>query len=188
MPDERRCAELLEQADGCALCGTPPVDDPYRSGLSVADDRELWTWFLRWRPQLFAELALAVRKLQHYEGVTYRAWRLKLPPDLRAAVVAQVADSQLHVEPLIPFVRLRAIEHALSRAELAFAVNDLLIAVCGGCSNGRWCLEADRERYVREYVRAFYDGDEHRARADARRFRTVDAIASRAAAVRLGAA
>jgi hypothetical protein len=186
-PSERRRAEVLEDAERCALCGTPPTEHPYRSDAAVRTDAEIWSWLQRWRPALYARLLEALAIVRRSERVTFGNWRLKIPSVLRELVVGELSGSALQIDHLVPLVRLHAFLAELSPNELEFAVNRLVVAVCRGCNEGRWRQQKSREEYLREYVLALHHGEERLARAHAAEWRTMDAIATRAAHVRIEA-
>ena len=185
LPSERRRAEVLEDAERCALCATPPAEHPYRPDLDVRADRDVWTWLQRWRPALYADLREAVAIAGRRERVTFANWRLKIPAALREAVVRALDDSALQADHLIPVVRLEQLVGVLAQRELEFATNGLLVALCRRCNAGRWRARKSRDDYLREYVVALYGGDERLARADAARWRMMETVAQHAARVRL---
>ncbi len=176
-PTVRRRTEVLEDADRCALCGTPPAEHPLHPDDAVRTDRDVWTWLQRWRPDVFGELAaaLTVARVGASEG---GSWRRAIPATVRERVVDALRDSALTSDQIVPPIRLAAIANALSKRELEFAVNGLLIAACVRCAAARWSEQHDARGYVRAYVDALYDGDEKRARAEASRWRTMEAIAA----------
>jgi hypothetical protein len=184
-PGERRRAEVLEDAERCALCGTPPVEHPYRPDLDLRDDRELLAWLQRWRAPVFAQLCEAVTVAGGRDRFTFGDWRSRIPGWLREAVVGAIADSELRTDHLVPAVRLAELAGVLTGRELDFAVHRLLLPICRGCNAGRWRRRQSRDDYLREYVQAFYGGDERLARADAARWRTTEIVASHAAQLRL---
>jgi hypothetical protein len=183
-PGDRRRAEVLEDAERCALCGTPPAEHPYRPDLAVRSDRDVLGWLQRWRPRLYVSLveALAVAA---GGGATARNWRLRIPADVREAIARELADSALQADHVVPLARLAPLAGALTKRELDFAVQRLLVAICRTCNRGRWRLAKTHDDYVRDYVRAVHGGDERVARADAASWKTMDALAARAAQVRL---
>jgi hypothetical protein len=180
---ERRRSEVLEDAERCALCGTPPVEHPYRPDLDVRGDRETWTWLGRWRPALYAQLLEAVAIAGRREPVTFGTWRSAIPSRLREAVVAELASSALQADHLVPAALLAQLVDALTPRELDFAVNRLLVPLCRRCDNGRWRRRQSCEDYLREYVVALHGGDERIARADAAQWRMMESIAYHAARV-----
>jgi hypothetical protein len=184
-PGERRRAEVLEDAERCALCGTPPAEHPYRPDLALRSDRDLLAWLQRWRPQLYTRLLEALAIVSRGERVTAGTWRLRIPANLREAITRELSDSALQADHLVPAARLERLVDVLTKRELDFAVNCLLVAICRACDDGRWRAAKTRDDYLREYVRALHDGDERLARADAAGWKTMDVIASRAARVQL---
>lgn len=184
-PGERRRAEVLEDAERCALCGTPPAEHPYRPDLALRSDRDLLAWLQRWRPQLYTRLLEALAIASRAERVTLGNWRLKIPVNLREVIARELADSALQADHLVAPVRLERLVDVLTKRELDFAVNRLLVAICRACDDGRWRVAKTRDDYLREYVRAVHGGDERLARADAAGWKTMEVIASRAAAVQL---
>lgn len=184
-PNERRCAEVVEDAERCALCGTPPAEHPHRPDLALRGDRELWAWFQRWRPQLFAELCEAVAIVRRSRAVTLAGWRLALPAALRERAVEALDGSALQADHVVPFARLARAMDALSERELDFAQHVLLVAICRHCNEGRWQRVLGREEYMRDYVLAVHDGDRQAARADAARWKLMESVASHVARVRL---
>jgi hypothetical protein len=176
-PGDRRRADVLEDAERCALCGTPPAEHAHT-------DRDVLAWLQRWRPPLYVNLleALAVGAAA---GVTSQSWRLRIPAGLREAIARELADSALQADHVIPLARLEPFAGALTKRELDFAVQRLLVAVCRACNEGRWRRAMTHDGYVRDYVRAVHGGDERLARADAAGWKTMDALAARAAQVRL---
>jgi hypothetical protein len=184
-PAGRRRSEVLEDAERCALCGTPPAEHPFRPELDLQGDRELWTWLQRWRPAVYAQLREVVAIAGQRERVTFANWRSAITPRLREILVREMSDSALETDHVVPVERLAHLAGALPPGELAFAVNRLLIAVCRTCADARRLVPKTREDYVRDYVVALYGGDERLARADAAAWRTMESIASQAARVRL---
>jgi hypothetical protein len=184
-PNERRCAEIVEDAERCALCGTPPAEHPFRPDLDLRSDRDVWAWFQRWRPQVYAELREAVTIVQQREQVTFAGWRLKIPVALRERVVEALEESALQADHVVPFARLAPVLDALTARELDFAVHQLLVAICRRCNDGRWRTALVREDYLREYVRAVHGGDERMARADTERWQLMESVALAAARARL---
>ena len=182
-PNERRCAEIVEDAERCALCGTPPAEHPHRPDLDLRTDRDLWAWFQRWRPQLYAELREAVAIVRQGEQNT-GDWRLKIPATLRERVVEALDESALQADHVVPLARLAPALDALTERELDFAVHQL-VAICRRCNDGRWRIARSREDYLREYVAAVYDGDERLARADAAHWELMENVAAATARVRL---
>ena len=183
-PNERRCAEIVEDAERCALCGTPPAEHPFRPDLDVRSDRDVLAWFQRWRPQLYAELREAVaivgRGAQELPG-----WRLQIPGALRERVVEALEESALQADHVVPLARLALALDVLTERELDFAVHQLLVAMCRRCNDGRWRIALSREDYLRAYVRALHDGDERMARTDGARWQLMESVALAAARVRL---
>jgi hypothetical protein len=184
-PNERRCAEIVEDAERCALCGTPPAEHPYRPDLDLHSDRDVWAWFQRWRPPVYAELREAVAIVQQREQLTLGGWRLKIPAALRERVVEALEESALQADHVVPLARLAPVLDALTDGEVDFAVHQLLVAICRRCNHGRWRMSLGREDYLREYVLAVHGGDERMARADAARWQLMESVAFAAARVRL---
>ena len=184
-PTERRRAEVLEDAERCALCGTPPAEHPFRPDLDVRSDRGVWTWLQRWRPVLYARLSEAVAIAGQRERVTFANWRSSIAPQLREIVVRELCDSELETDHLVPLERLAPLAGVLAPRELGFAANRLLVPMCRMCSDARRLVRKSREDYLRDYVVAVHGGDERLARADVGAWRMMDSIASRAARVRL---
>jgi hypothetical protein len=172
---------VLEDAERCALCRTPPVEHPYRPDLGVRSDRELWTWIARYRPGLFAQLCEAIAVAGGSKPVTFGDWRSRIPAHVREAVVGGLDDAELRADLLVPAARLAGLIGALTARELDFAVKRLLLPVCRACNAGRWRRPESRDGYLRGYVHAFFDGDEGRARADATAWRMMETVATRAA-------
>jgi hypothetical protein len=185
--DVRRRAEVLEDAERCAMCGTPPAEHPYRPDLAVRGDRDVWTWLQRWRPALYAELVEAIAILKQREPVTFGTWRLKISAQLRERIVRELDDSALETDQLVPPAVLARFVSALAPRELDFAVNALLLAICRRCNSGRWRARKSRDDYLREYVFALHGGNERLARADDARWRMMESLAQHAARVRLSA-
>lgn len=183
-PRDRRRAEVLEDAERCALCATPPAEHPYRPDLDVRGDRDVWTWLQRWRPAVYAQLLEAVSIADQRERITFGNWRSAIPSRLRETIVRALADSALETDHLVPAERLAQLVDVLARRELDFAVNRLLLPVCRACNDGRRRRKSSND-YLREYVLAFYGGNERLARADAAAWRIMETIASAAARVRL---
>jgi len=184
---DRRRAEVLEDAERCALCGTPPAEHPYRPDAGVRTDRDVWSWLQRWRPSLYRELSEAVAILGRREQVTFANWRLKIPAQLRERVVRELDDSALETDLLVPPAVLARLTGSLTLRELDFAVKSLLLALCRRCNSGRWRAPKSREDYLREYVLALHGGDERLARADTPRWRMMESLALHASRVRLAA-
>jgi hypothetical protein len=176
-PSARRRGEVLEDAERCALCGTPPAEHPYRPDLDVRGDAAVLAWFQRWRPAVYAQILEALAIVRRREAVTLGDWRLKLPPALREIVVGELRDSALVSEHLVPMARLEQIAGALTQRELELAANGLLVAMCARCAAARRDLRARREDYLRDYVLAVHGGDERLARADAARWRMMENLA-----------
>lgn len=183
--DVRRRAEVLEDAERCAMCGTPPAEHPYRPDLAVRGDREVWTWLQRWRPALYAELVEAIAILKRREPVTFGNWRLKVSAQLRERIVRELDDSALEADQLVPPAVLARFLTALTPRELDFAVNALLLAICRRCNSGRWRARKSRDEYLREYVVALHGGNEQLACADDVRWRMMESLAQHAARVGL---
>jgi hypothetical protein len=184
-PDERRCAETVEDAERCALCGTPPAKHPFRPDLDVRSDAALWGWFGRWRPQVYGELREALAIVGRNAPVALEGWRLKIPAVLRERVVEALAGSFLEADHVVPFARLAPAADALSEREFDFAVHQLQIAICRRCNEGRWRNANSREGYLRDYVVAIHGGDERMARADGVRWRLMEAVAAQVSRARL---
>jgi hypothetical protein len=184
-PNERRCAEIVEDAERCALCGTPPAEHPYRPDLDVRSDRDVLAWFQRWRPQLYAELREAVTIVRQRERETPGGWRLQIPGALRERVVEALDESGLQADHIVPVARLAPAFDMLTDRELDFALHQLLVAICRRCNDGRWRISLGREDYLRAYVLALHGGDERVARADGARWQLMENIAFAAARVRL---
>lgn|GEM_PF-3529620 len=184
-PTDRRRAEVLEDAERCAMCGTPPAEHPFRPDLDVHGDRELWTWLQRWRPAVYAQLREAIAIAGQRERITFANWRSSIAPGLREVLVRELSDSELETDHLIPAERLAELSAVLAPRELGFAVNRLLLAMCRRCSDARRPERKSREEYLRDYVLAVHGGDERVARADASAWRMMESIASQAARVRL---
>lgn len=180
-PTARRRNEVLEDAERCALCGTPPAEHPYRPELDVRGDAAVLAWFQRWRPELYARLLEALTIARRTARVTLGGWRLRLPSPLRDEVVAALGGSALVCEPLVEPERLGAVAGALTQRELDFAANRLLIAACRRCAAARRGAPKDAGDYLRDYAVALHGGDERLARADAPRWRTMEKIAALAA-------
>jgi hypothetical protein len=180
-PGERRRAEVLEDAERCGLCGTPPAEHPFRPDVTVRSDRDVWAWLQRWRPALYAELAGAVAILARRERITLGTWRLAIPPQLRERVVRELGDSALETDHVVPPAVLARLGGALAPRELSFAVNRLLIAICRRCNSGRWRARMTAEDYLRDYVAALHGGDERLARADTAAWRIMEKLAHHAA-------
>ncbi len=179
-PSVRRRMEVLEDADRCALCGTPPAQHPLRGEDVVRTDRNVWTWLQRWRPALFADVAGAITVARAGAGAP-ASWRLALPADARERIVDALRESALTTDQVVPPARLVAIVPELAKRELDFAVGGLLIAACSACAIARASAPADARAYLRTYVDALHGGDERLARADAARWRMMEKIASAAA-------
>jgi hypothetical protein len=186
-PSARRRAEVLEDADRCALCGTPPAEHPYRPELDVRGDAAVLGWFRRRRPAVYAEILAALAIVRQRERVTFGDWRLKLPQAMRDAVVGELRDSALTSMHLVEPERLERLTGVLTQRELEFAANRLLIAACRRCAAARRGLRASREQYLHDYVVAVHGGDERLARADAARWRMMENLALHAARVILPA-
>ena len=184
-PSGRRRSEVLEDAERCALCRTPPAEHPFRPELDLQGDRELWTWLQRWRPVVYVQLREAVAIAGQRERVTFANWRSAIAPRLREILVRELSDSALETDHLVPVERLALLVDVLAPRELAFAVNRLLLAVCRTCNDARRLVRKSREDYLRDYVSALHGGDERLARADAAAWRMMESIASHAARVRL---
>ena len=184
-PTDRRRAEVLEDADRCALCRTPPAEHPFRPDLDLQGDRELWIWLQRWRSSLYAQLREAVVIAGQRERITFANWRSSITPRLREILVRELSDSALETDHLVPVERLAQLVGVLAPRELAFAVNRLLLAVCRTCNDARRLERRSREDYLRDYVHALHGGDERAARADTAAWRMMESIASHAARVRL---
>jgi hypothetical protein len=184
-PNERRCAEIVEDAERCALCGTPPAEHPFRPDLDVRSDRDVLAWFQRWRPQLYAELREAVAIVGRGAQGPPGAWRLQIPGALRERVVEALEESALQADHVVPLARLAPALDVLTERELDFAVHQLLVAMCRRCNDGRWRIALSREDYLRAYVWALHDGDERMARADGARWQLMESVALAAARVRL---
>ena len=182
-PSPRRHAEVLEDADRCALCGTPPAEHPYRPDLDVRGDRAVLAWLQRWRPAVYAEVLEALAIARRRERVTFGTWRLALPQALRDMVVGELRDSGLVSERLVAVARLEALAGVLAQRELDFAASRLLIAACRHCSAGRRGARPSRDDYLRDYVVAVHGGDEGLARADAARWRMMENIALHASCI-----
>jgi hypothetical protein len=180
-PGVRRREDVLDDADRCALCGTPPAQHPLHDEPALRSDREVWSWLQRWRPAVYAQLLEALAIVRQHERVTFGNWRLKIPPALRDQVVHELGGSTLQTDHLIPPVRLLPLLDTLTPRELDFGVNRLLLAVCRRCDDGRWAQPKSRDDYLRDYTRAFYAGDERRARAAAAPWRTMEKLAAAAA-------
>ncbi len=174
-PGERRRTETLEDADRCALCGTPPAQHPFRPDDDVRTDRDLWAWLQRFRPAVFADVAQAAA-VAHAAGGDARGWRLTLPSAVRERIVEALHDSALTTDHVIPPAHLVAIAHGLTKREREFAVNGLLLAACAVCVRHRHAPH-DVRGAMRAYVDGMYGGDVALARADAVRFRTMEKIA-----------
>jgi len=179
----RRRAEVLEDAERCALCGTPPAEHPYRPDLDVRADAAVLAWFQRRRPGVYAQLLEALAIVRRQEPVTFGKWRLRLPPALREVVVSELRDSALVSEHLVAVARLERLVGVLTQRELDFAANRLLVAMCRRCASARRGVCATREGYLRDYVVAVHGGDERLARADAARWRMMENVALHAARV-----
>ncbi len=186
-PSARRRAEVLEDADHCALCGTPPAEHPYRPELDVRGDAAVLGWFRRRRPAVYTEILAALAIVRQRERVTFGDWRLKLPQALRDIVVGELRDSALTSVHLVEPERLELLVGVLTVRELEFAANRLLIAACRRCAAARRGVRASREDYLRDYVVAVHGGDERLARADAARWRMMENVALHAARVVLAA-
>jgi hypothetical protein len=182
-PGARRRGEVLEDADRCALCGTPPAEHPYRPDLDVRGDAAVLAWFQRRRPAVYAQILEALAIVRRRERVTLGDWRLKLPPALREVVVGELRNSALVSDHLVAPARLERLVDVLTQRELEFAANRLLVAVCRRCAAGRRGVRASREQYLRHYVVALHGGDERLARADAARWRMMENVALHAARV-----
>jgi hypothetical protein len=182
---DRRCAEVIEDAERCSVCLTPPADHPYRPDLAARSDRAVWTWLQRWRAAACAQLAEGLAIEKHREPVTYGSWRLKLPPALREIVVRELADSALRAGHVVPLEHLAPMREHLTKRDLAFAVNRLLIPVCLACAERRARARSSREDYLRDYVVTLHGGDQRAARADAAAWKAMERVASLAALVRI---
>jgi hypothetical protein len=173
-PGPRRRSEVLEDADRCALCGTPPAEHPY-GGEELRGDREIWAWLQRWRPEVFAAAAQALAPVRASGTV---GWRLAIAPEVREAVVDALRSSDLTTDHVVPLDALLPVVDVLSKRELGFAVNHLLIAICRSCAARRANAALDRHALVRAYVDAVFAGDERLARADAPRWRAMAKLAA----------
>ena len=179
----RRRAEVIEDAERCALCGTPPAEHPHRPDLDVRADTAVLAWFQRWRPGVYAQLLEALAIVRRNERVTFGNWRLRLPSALREAVVSELRDSALVSDQLVATARLERLLGVLTQRELDFAANRLLVAMCRRCASARRGVRASREDYLRDYVIAVHGGDERLARADAARWRMMENVALHAARI-----
>jgi len=179
----RRRAEVLEDAECCALCGTPPAEHPYRPDLDVRADAEVLAWFGRWRPGVYAQLLEALAIVRRRERVTLGNWRLRLPAGLRDVVVSELRDSALVSEHLVATERLERLLGTLTQREIDFAASRLLIAACRRCAAARRGARPSREQYLRDYVVAVHGGDERLARADAARWRMMENVALHASRI-----
>lgn len=184
-PGPRQREEVLEEADRCALCGTPAPENAISHEPALRTDRDVWAWLQRWRPPLYARLLEALAIVRRRERVTFGNWRLKIPAALREEVVRELADAGLRSAHVVPAERLAPVLDALTPRELDFAVNRLLIAICSHCDDARAGEVSSREAYLRDYVTALYGGDERRARAGAH-WRTIEKIAALCAAPSAG--
>jgi hypothetical protein len=179
----RRRGEVLEDAERCALCGTPPAEHPYRPDLDVRGDAAVLAWFQRWRPEVYAALLEALAIVRGRERVTFGNWRLRLPAGLRDVVVGELRDSALVTEHLVAVARLEALAGVLAQRALDFAATRLLVAMCRRCAAARRGARRSREDYLGDYVTAVHGGDERLARADAARWRMMEDVALHAAHV-----
>jgi hypothetical protein len=184
-PAGSRRAEVLEDAERCALCAAPPAEHPYRPDLDLGDDRAVWTWLQRWRPAVYAQLREAVAIAGQRERVTFANWRSSIGPRLREILVRTLSDSELETDHIVPAEVLAQLVNVLGPRELGFAVNRLLVPVCRTCNDARRLAHKSREDYLHNYVLAVHGGDERLARADAAAWRMMESIASHAARVRL---
>ena len=184
-PNERRCAEIVEDAERCALCGTPPAEHPFRPDLDVRTDRDVMAWFGRWRPSLYAELCEAVAIAGQAAHGTPGGWRLRIPGTLRERIVEALDDSALQADHVVPLARLAPALDDLTERELDFAAYQLLVAICRRCNDGRWRIAFGREDYLRAYILALHGGDERMARADGAAWQLMERVAYAAARVRL---
>jgi hypothetical protein len=182
-PSETRRAEILEDAEYCKLCGTPPISHPFRPEQNISTDRQLWDWIQRWRPALNARLSEALQIVRQTHKITYGNWRLKIPSSVREAIIIEMRDSELQVDHLVPVNVLEKLLDVLAEPERTFAVNRLLLALCRKCNNGRWRLKKSREQYLREYVVALYDGDTDQAQRDSTNWRLMEVLAFHASLV-----
>lgn len=182
-PSARRRAEVLEDAERCALCGTPPAEHPYRPDLDVRADAAVLAWFRRWRSEVYAQLVEALAIVRLRERVTLGNWRLRLPAGLRDVVVSELRGSALVSEQLVATARLELLVGALTQRELDFAASRLLIAACRRCAAARRGARPSREQYLRDYVVAVHGGDEGLARADAARWRMMENVALHASRI-----
>jgi len=176
-PSARRRTEVLEDAERCGLCRTPPARHPLRGEDVVRSDRDVWTWLQRWRPAVYASVAQSIA-VSRASGAAPAAWRLALPADLREQVVESLHASELTTDQVVPPARLATIVTELTKRELDFAVSGLLIAVCRACASARTSAPLDARSYLRAYVDAVHGGDEALARADAPRWRMMEKIAA----------